>query len=366
MKRIKNILLFLILPFTINCQNLCDRYASQLTLPRGYVCYRAEEPIHIDGLDDEDSWKKAKETENFTDISGYDSPVPRYRTRVKMLWDDKYLYIFAKMEEPHIWANLHKHDEIVFHDNDFEVFIDPRGEGHNYFEIETNALGTVFDLALEKPYRAPRRTFVQFQWNCPGLKLATHCEGKINDPNRIDKGWTVEMAVPREAIASEFDNYLKAGSWLRIDFSRVEWKYQLDQNGKYDRKRDAKGNILPEDNWVWTPTGKINMHMPERWGYLYLSDKTVGNNTEVFEYPYTYAVFRFLWMLFYAEEDRYKNDQAYFKTLDEFQLGPKDTALLPKGYKIRIETTSHTYEITAVSPTGEEYVINESGLYFKR
>ena len=25
---------------------------------------------------------------------------------------------------------------------------------------------------------------------------------------------------------------------------------------------------LPEDNWVWSPQGAINMHLPERWGRL--------------------------------------------------------------------------------------------------
>nr|AIA89102.1 CAZy families CBM9 protein [uncultured Bacteroides sp.] len=86
--------------------------------------------------------EEAPSTEAFVDISGEHFPTPRYHTTAKMLWDDHYLYIYAEMEEPHIWANLQKRDTIVFYDNDFEVFIDPVGEGHNYFEIETNARGT--------------------------------------------------------------------------------------------------------------------------------------------------------------------------------------------------------------------------------
>lgn len=347
-------------------QSLSERFASMLTLPKGYVCYRTADSIYIDGLPDENSWKKAQATNAFVDISGSDFPTPRYRTTAKMLWDDKYLYVSAELEEPHIWANLHLRDTIVFYDNDFEVFIDPIGEGHNYFEIETNALGTVFDLALEKPYRVPNRTFVQFQWNCPGLKLATHCNGKINDPNGIDQGWTVEIAIPREAIASEFDNYLKAGNWLRIDFSRVEWQYELDSTGKYNRKKGADGKYLPEDNWVWTPTGKIAMHMPERWSYLYLSDTKVGNDTETFRYPDSQPICQFLWMLFYAQEEQYAKNHSYFKSLVDFKLQKKDLKLLPAGYRIQIEATSHTYEMTAFSADGKQYVIDESGRCFKR
>ena len=44
-------------------------------------------------------------------------------------------------------------DSVIFRDNDFEVFIDPDGDTHAYYELEINALGTVWDLLLLKPYR---------------------------------------------------------------------------------------------------------------------------------------------------------------------------------------------------------------------
>jgi hypothetical protein len=343
-----------------------ERFAPMLTVPRGYVCYKPAGPIHIDGLLNESSWNNAPKTDAFADISGYDFPKPQHHTSAKMLWDDKYLYIAAELEEPHIWATLRQHDAVVYYDNDFEVFIDPEGEGHNYFEIETNALGTVFDLSLTKPYRASR-SFVQIQWDCPGLKLATHCNGKINDSKDEDQSWTVEMAIPHEAIANNFVNYLKAGSWLRINFSRVEWQHDIDSAGNYIKKKDAKtGKDLPEDNWVWTPTGQIAMHMPERWGYVYLSDMIVGKNTETFYYPDSQPIYRFLWMLFYVQEEQYAGNRSYFKQLADFNLSKKDMKLLPPGYRIQVEATSHTYEITAFSSDGKQYVINESGRCFSR
>ncbi len=52
---------------------------------------------------------------------------PRFRTRAKVLWDENYLYIAAELEEPHVWATLTNHDfAVIFHDPDFEVFIDPK------------------------------------------------------------------------------------------------------------------------------------------------------------------------------------------------------------------------------------------------
>ena len=70
-----------------------------------------------------------------------------------MLWDDDFFYIAAALEEPHVWATLTEHDSVIFQDPDFEVFLDPDGDNHSYYEIEINALGTVWDLRLVKPYR---------------------------------------------------------------------------------------------------------------------------------------------------------------------------------------------------------------------
>src|SRR6476469_4114076 len=99
--------------------------------PKGYVCYRASSPIVIDGDLKDAAWEAAPWTDAFVDIEGDKKPKPRYRTRVKMLWDDKNLYLAAELEEPHVWATLTKHDSYIFtEDNDFEVFLDPDGDGH--------------------------------------------------------------------------------------------------------------------------------------------------------------------------------------------------------------------------------------------
>src|SRR5262249_16446424 len=120
--------------------------------PLAYVCYRAEKPIKIDGKLDDPAWDAAPWSDDFVDIEGDAKPKPRWKTRMKMLWDDECLYIAAEMEEPHLWATLTEHDSVIFRDNDFEVFLDPDGDNHNYAELELNALNTTWDLLLTKPY----------------------------------------------------------------------------------------------------------------------------------------------------------------------------------------------------------------------
>ena len=41
----------------------------------------------------------------------------------------------ALLEEPKPWASLTLHDSVIFKDNDFEIFIDPDGDNHNYYEV---------------------------------------------------------------------------------------------------------------------------------------------------------------------------------------------------------------------------------------
>jgi hypothetical protein len=160
-------------------------------LPKVYDCPRTGRPVEIDGRLDEAAWTGAPWTDYFVDIEGDLKPKPRFRTRAKMLWDDEYFYVAADLEEPHVWATLTKHDSVIFHDNDFEVFMDPNGDTLEYYEFEINALNTGWDLFLDKPYRHGGKA--RNDWEIPGLRTAVHIHGTLNDPKDRDSGWSVEM-----------------------------------------------------------------------------------------------------------------------------------------------------------------------------
>ncbi|GMU35168.1 MAG: hypothetical protein AMXMBFR20_30400 [Planctomycetia bacterium] len=233
---------------------------------RSYECMRTESAPEIDGRLDDTPWQRAAWTADFVDIEGAKRPTPTYRTRAKMLWDDQYLYIAAELEEPHVWATLRERDEIVFNDNDFEIFIDPDGDTENYVEIELNALGTIFDLLLKRTYRDKGPAIRE--WNVPGLRSAVAVDGTLNDPSDRDRGWSVEAAIPWQAFEGLTSVKLppEAGDVWRMNFSRVEWEHEIHQ-GKYSR---VPGR--PENNWVWSPQGLIDMHVPNRWGDVTFGD----------------------------------------------------------------------------------------------
>ena len=112
-----------IVTLTLFACGVCSPQAQQP--PKSYDCQRAKKPLTIDGKLDDSTWKKAKWSDDFVDIEGDAKPRPRFHTRMKMLWDDTYLYVGAELEEPDIKAKLTEHDSVIFHDNDFEVFLKP-------------------------------------------------------------------------------------------------------------------------------------------------------------------------------------------------------------------------------------------------
>jgi len=237
---------------------VCGVHAQE---PNRYTCARASSPIQIDGHIDKPAWRAAPWTGWFVDIEGAARPAPRFRTRAKMLWDDDYFYVAAELEEPHVWASLTAHDSVIFRDNDFEVFLNPSGDGRNYFEFEINALNTGWDLFLAKPYREGGKA--DNSWDIPGLRTAVWVDGTLNHPADRDRGWTVEIAFPWTAFASRAPvKRPSPGDTWRVNFSRVEWRLNIE-DGKYVKPPGQK-----EDNWVWSPQGVVNMHVPDRWGYV--------------------------------------------------------------------------------------------------
>lgn len=248
---------------------LCAQPANP---PKAYTCYQTSKKINIDGKPDERAWKRAAWASSFEDIEGDKKPLPLQATRVKMLWDEEYLYIAAEIDEEHIWAYQDKKDQIVYLENDFEVFIDPDGDTENYYELEVNALNNTFDLFLPRPYRKGGKA--QLKWDIKNLKSAVSVEGTINNATDKDQRWTLEIAIPFESLSTENVKAVmpRNGSDWRINFSRVNWQHEVDDNGRYRRKRNPDtGKVMPEYNWVWSPQGLINMHYPEYWGHLLFS-----------------------------------------------------------------------------------------------
>jgi hypothetical protein len=326
--------------------------------PRHAVCSRAASKPVVDGKLDDEAWREVAWSEPFVDIEGDRRPRPRLRTRMKMLWDSDYFYIAAEMEEPDVWGTLTERDSVIFHDNDFEVFIDPDGDTHEYYELEVNALGTPWDLMLVRPYRDGGPPIDA--WDIAGLRVGVDVRGTLNHSGDRDEGWSVELAIPWKILSEAAPGRKPpaAGDRWRINFSRVEW--QIDtRTGRYEKSFDpATGSPFAGSNWVWSPQGAIDMHMPERWGFVQFAGLPAAPMARVNDD----ANERVKWALrrlYYRQRDVRDTTGRYARDLDALNA----RAIQVEGMEFRplLQATDSLYEITAAGVDGALVHIRQDG-----
>lgn len=350
--------IYLLTPSNAKAQSEFKGLENLFTTPLNYVIYHTNTAPVIDGDINDAAWKHAAWTTDFVDIEGDSKPKPTYQTKVKMLWDDTCLYIAAQMQEPNVWAYKTHHDDVVYHDNDFEFFIDPNNTTHQYFEIEINPINTIFDLFLNSPYRDGGNPLTT--WDAKGMRSAIKVEGTVNKPSDTDKGWTAEIAIPLKSLAvGDHPRIPHDGTMWRINFSRVEWDTDV-KDGKYVKQTDTAGHPKPEHNWVWSPQGVINMHFPERWGYLLFSDNVLGNTT--FTMPYSEDQKRYLWLVYYRERMYYNEHHTIALNLKDLGLSGKVT-VDGKANQLVLEVTPHQFMALITDEADHiTYTINQEGL----
>lgn len=339
----------------LRAQTAFQGLENLFTPPKGYVVQHTSQPLTLDGNLRESDWQKAAWTTDFVDIEGAAKPLPTFQTRVKMLWNDSTLFIAATMQEPQIWATQTHHDDIIYKDNDFEVFIDPDNNTHQYFEVEVNAINKIFDLYLPKPYRNQGDALIS--WDVAGLRSGVALNGTLNQAQDQDKSWTVEMAIPLRAVRMGFPfNPPAEGTLWRINFSRVEWDTRPDGR-RAVKLRDASGKELPEHNWVWSPQGVINMHYPERWGYLQFT-RQAGTTWQL---PAAELRKQYLWLVYYRQQEYRQRTGRYAATLGELKIAPQ-AEVEKQANQLELAATPYQFTATIAAAGSPSIRINDEGL----
>ena len=285
--------------------------------PKTYVAYRASGPVEIDGRLDEPSWQRAEWTDGFVDSDGdAQDAAPPLDTRVKLLWDNQFLYLAADIEEPHVWATLTARDATIYHDNDFEVFIDADGDTHEYWELEVNAFGTVWDRFLVRPYRDGGAALTACDLS--GLETGVMVWGTANNAGDTDEGWSLEMAAPWSVLEQGAHRPAPPadGDHWRMNFSRVEWSVQEEADGRGYEKIPGRH----EETWVWSPHGFVDMHYPELWGFIQFSEHTVGSQTVKALRPPEEEAKRVLREIYYRQRDFRDATGRYTAHLDSLGI----------------------------------------------
>ena len=242
------ILCFSFFAFCASCSKttLVIKEVKMRELPR-YDCVWISEELNIDGVLDEPAWDKAQEVELLlTDTE----EKPDNPTQVKLLWNDKYLYIGYFCVDPEIWATIDERDGDLYEEEVVEAFIDADADLRTYLELEVNPLNALFDAFVLNAKDRNQSICVMRDWDSKGIKHAVKINGELNSRKGTDKSWTCEIAVPLQDFYTAPNYPPKPGDVWRLNLYRI------------DHRKDKS------EYSAWSTTGKIGFHLPQRFGYL--------------------------------------------------------------------------------------------------
>lgn len=207
-----------------------------------YEVSRAETGIRVDGNLDDGSWAEASIIRDFA-INLNGSPA-KAGTAAQVLYDDHFIYFAFRCVDDNIFATLRRRDDHLWEEEVVEVFLQADPHQASYIELEVNPLGTMLDIYLLDV----RKPLHYESWNSEKLKWAVRVDGTV-DGRPGDRGWTSEIAVPLEDIATAPHIPPRIGDRWRVNLYRVE--------------------RLPIPlELAWSPTLRNDFHVPRRFGEI--------------------------------------------------------------------------------------------------
>src|SRR5262249_33418945 len=103
-----------------------------------------------------------------------------------------------------------------------------------------------------------------------------------------------------------------------------------------------------EHNWVWSPQGVVDMHRPERWGYLQFSTARPGS--AAFRPDPAGPARHLLHRVYYAQHAYRKRHGAWARSLRQLGLGGLSHPSL--AGPPRLEATANLFEVHAAVREG--------------
>ena len=200
------------------------------------VAVKAVDPIVLDGKLDEADWKNApayplvhalrQYSEADWDVQEFFRNGVVEPGKVKVLWDDKYLYVGIEFTDRDLYAEVKEDQKHHYRTGDVaEIFLKPLDKRW-YWELYVTPLGnkTAFFFpgrgTLGLPSVHPDKLPLK------GLKTSAFACGTVNDPSDQDVKWTAEMAIPRSEAGREI-GLAPNVPWL-IFFARYNYGKDLE------------------------------------------------------------------------------------------------------------------------------------------
>lgn len=221
------------------CRGTAYESKFDLGTPRAKIdISKAQGAVKVDGILDEKEWagatvhqiqpayvfrdKTAIPAKIYANMNKKGNRVDPYEGgTVRLMYDDKYLYIGAYLEDSDI-MQYGKTDQSHFYlsGDVLEMFLKP-ANAPSYWECygTPNAKKTSLFFDTRRYPLHPVRSSLM-----PGMMVATKVKGTFNNYSDKDKGWFIEVALPREQLAKTGRPFVPGEPWT-ILIARYNYNY---------------------------------------------------------------------------------------------------------------------------------------------
>jgi len=171
-------------------------------------------------------------------------------TALRVCHDGERLYVAFDCADRDVRGTLRGRNAPIYGEEVVEAFLAPSGDPRRYFELESSPRNAYFEAVIDNPDGARRTMRSDLDWVCRGWQRAVHVRGTLDLRDDVDDGWSVEWAVPFEALGAPSP---KPGERWRGNFYRID--------------RASGGEFS-----AWAPTlaDPPEFHLPNRLGVLEL------------------------------------------------------------------------------------------------
>jgi hypothetical protein len=230
-------------------------------------------------------WREAVWSKRFVDMVSGEPGL--YDTRVACVAARDGLVFRMHAEDPFPQATLTSRDDLVFRENDLEIFLD---FGHCYYEFEVNVLGTIYEVlhvwrdslhAIDPAIRAELRierpdvfTFagdydripasfwtgthprgVRIAWlgyDFPGVDVVITVDGQANSSPTVSNGWSAEVLFPWAGLRQ------LSGTEVSVDGPPRDLRVFV---GRFQQLHISGHSHVAA--WSLQPHGAFDTHRPE-------------------------------------------------------------------------------------------------------
>lgn len=259
-----------------------------------YRCHRTRGDLVVDGDLGEETWALAQRSPLFSDHTGARA---LFDTTAAMAWDDEGLYIGFWLEDRDIQVTQVESAHEVREDSHVGVLITGPGA---YYDLAVNPLGATsemcyiwkeayrdderfhvpeFDLAVHRPEVLGGHTLTDIgamRWafsdrRMPGSRAGAKVDGEPGRRDRVDRGWTVELALPWAGLkwlAGRPSDERSAGQAAELAGGHAGgqaapapgdvWRISLLRRQVIDQRGHRW-----QATWTWQPLVLVDGRMPE-------------------------------------------------------------------------------------------------------